>query len=81
MAKKVELNEAELKANLIRFHMKYYVMALPRDHLLANTPIAKLWEFIAAKLVTQNSFPRRPSFIPAAAGLLSTHLPPMMPSP
>jgi hypothetical protein len=61
--------------------MKYYVMALPKDHLLANTPIAKLWAFIDVKLAAQNSFAQKPNFIPAAAGLLSTRLPPMMPSP
>jgi hypothetical protein len=56
----------------------FYAMELPNFPSQANTLIPKLWAYIAAKLATQNSFARKLSSIPVAAGHLSMRRPPMM---
>jgi hypothetical protein len=56
----------------------FFAMELPNFHSQANTPIAKLWVFIVAKLATQNSFARKLSSTQVAAGHLSMRRPPMM---
>jgi hypothetical protein len=51
--------------------MKFFEMALPKDHLLVNTPIATKSALTDARHVAMNYFDPRLSFTLAAVGLLS----------
>jgi hypothetical protein len=60
--------------------MMYCATAQPSDHLLVNTPIAKLWESTVARHVTLNSSAPKPNFTPDVVGHLFINQPPAMQS-